>query len=292
MKNTLLSTIFTIIALTVTASAGFGQSSKVEVIKQISYNNSKFDFVIATASETGSYQIAGLKLAKGLSGAVAATTDGSYQNLQLLVDGSVNIAFVQADLYNEWKVRHQTDSVNLEVIKLQRTEHVHLITRDGDTEDILQQDGKKVHVGYITSGSNGSYANMKLLEPNYIAQPVFGKLSRITINHLIEGKIDGILRTNHISIEDPILQIVANSSKIHVTDLDDKDLNDDITIGGKTQPIYKFVSVKVEDSIFGGNAEVLETSVYLIFRKDLLTEKQQVSVAEIIATYGQTLFDK
>lgn len=167
-----------LITLALTAStifaAGFGQAS-VEQDVQLNnpFTGKQSRFIVGTATETSSYFKAGSKLSSNLKGSYAATTDGSGQNLELLADGSINIAFVQGDVYNHWINSNPQFADKFTVIVTDRTEHVQLIMREGMSEDDLQKKGAKVFVGLQKSGGAGSWRNMQLLEPNYIAEPVF-----------------------------------------------------------------------------------------------------------------------
>ncbi len=92
--------------------------------------------------KVSTYYKAGNKLISNVKSAYNATTDGSGQNLELLAEGSANVAFVQGDVYNHWINSHPQFADKFTVIVTDRTEHVQLIMRDGMTEDDIQK--KKV----------------------------------------------------------------------------------------------------------------------------------------------------
>ena len=92
MKKLLLSTLA---AASIALAAGFGSAS-TDMDKTVDnpFIGGKSNFLIATASESGSYYKAGVKMSKQLTNAYSATTDGSGQNLDLLSQNLVNVAFV------------------------------------------------------------------------------------------------------------------------------------------------------------------------------------------------------
>lgn len=288
MKKLLLALTLTISTM---LSAGFGTSSlEQDTILTNPFNGKDQRFIIGTASETGSYHKAGTKLQNGLKGAFAATTDGSMQNLELLKDGAINVAFVQGDVYNLWLNSNPSYANKFTVLVTERTEHVQLIMRKGMTEDDLQKKGSKVFVGLQKSGGAGSYRNMQLLEPNYVAEPIFGDLDSIAITDLLNKKFDGIIRTFHLAPGDDISIKVLNNKDLYFADLDDMDLNDPITLNGETKPIYNFVKKDVEKGMFASSAKMLETKVYIVINNELTSRKQRAEIADLLATYKATLF--
>lgn len=288
MKKILL--LVLLIASTIMA-AGFGTAQQEqEVLLDNPFNGKQSRFIVATASETGSYHKAGTKLSLALKGAYAASTDGSAQNLELLVDGKVNVAFVQGDVYNLWLNSNPSYANKFTVIVTERTEHIQLIMRKGSTEDDLQKKGSKVFVGLQKSGGAGSYRNMQLLEPNYVAEPIFGELDSISIQDLANKKYDGIIRTSHIEPGNEFSIKVLQNKDLYFADVDDSDLNDKITLNGEAKPVYNFTTEKVESGMFATKSKVLETKVYIVISNELTSRKQRAEVADIVATYKSTLF--
>lgn len=145
-------------------------------------------------------------------------------------------------------------------------------------------------VGLQKSGGAGSYRNMQLLEPNYVAEPIFGDLDSIAITDLINKKFDGIIRTSFLAPGDDISIKVLNNKDLYFADLDDMDLNDPITLNCETKPIYNFVKKDVEKGIFASSAKMLETKVYIVISNELTSRKQRAEIADLLATYKATLF--
>jgi len=271
---------------------GFGTASKEKKVLLDAPDGKKYEFVIGTASENGSYYKAGLRLEKTLNNTRAFTTDGSWQNMELLNEGLINVAFVQGDVYNLWLSNHKSASEKLAVIKTNRTEYVQLIMRKDGDEDDLQSKDAKVFIGLPNSGGAGSWRNMTLLEPNYgEASAITGPLDIIALNDLADKKFDAIIRTCHISLDDEILKKVNSNKFIKFKDLDDKDLNDNIEINGKDEPVYNFSKVKIKDSFLGNSVRMLETHVYVVINTDLTTRKQRGQIIDKILLYGTGLFE-
>ena len=101
----------------------FSSTNKISKPQYIEIDGHKYQYVIATASRTGTYYKAGSKLAAQLPQAIAAETDGSIQNMDLLNKGIVNVAFVQGDAYNLWCNSHRAEcSTKFSVIETNHPE--------------------------------------------------------------------------------------------------------------------------------------------------------------------------
>lgn len=284
-----------LITLALTAStifaAGFGQAS-VEQDVQLDnpFTGKQSRFIVGTATETSSYFKAGSKLSSNLKGSYAATTDGSGQNLELLADGSINIAFVQGDVYNHWINSNPQFADKFTVIVTDRTEHVQLIMREGMSEDDLQKKGAKVFVGLQKSGGAGSWRNMQLLEPNYIAEPVYGELDQLAINDLVNKKYDAIIRTSNIDPSNEFTMKVAATKGIKFTDVDDADLNDKIKLNGEEKPVYNFTTETWRKGFINSTVKVIETRCYIVINNDLTSRRQRAEIADVYRDFKVTLF--
>lgn len=289
MKKLLLS-----LALTagLAFSAGFGTASTdADVLLNNPFTGKQSRFIVATGTEVSAYYKAGNKLVSNVKGAYNATTDGSGQNLELLSEGSVNVAFVQGDVYNHWINSHPQFADKFTVIVTDRTEHVQLIMRDGMTEDDLQKKGAKVFVGLQKSGGAGSWRNMQLLEPNYIAEPVYGDLDQLAINDLVNKKYDAIIRTSHIDPANEFTMKVNATKGIYIADIDDSDLNDNIKLNGEDKPVYKFTTeVYNKTGVFNKASKLIETRCYIIINNDLTSRKQRSEIADVYRDFKVTLF--
>ena len=281
-----------LIAASTMFGAGFGTASvDKDIILQNPFTGKEQRYIIATGTEVSAYYKAGSKLAANLKGSYNATTDGSGQNLELLADGSVNVAFVQGDVYNHWINSHPAYADKFTVIVTDRTEHVQLIMRDGMTEDDLQKKGAKVFVGLQKSGGAGSWRNMQLLEPNYIAEPVYGELDQLAINDLVNKKYDAIIRTSHIDPSNEFTMKVNATKGLYFADVDDSDLNDKIKLNGEEKPVYNFKSEIYNKSGFlNKSVKLIETRCYIVINNELTSRKQRSEIADVYRDFKVTLF--
>lgn len=285
-------TIAILLAVSTMFGAGFGTASQDQDVKISNpFTGKENRFMIATGTETSAYYKAGEKLKQNLKGAYNATSDGSGHNLELLAEGQVNVAFVQGDVYNHWINSHPQYASKFTVIVTERTEHVQLIMRDGMTEEDLQKKGAKVFVGFQKSGGAGSWRNMQLLEPNYIAEPVYGDLDQLAINGLVNKEYDAIIRTSHIDPANEFTQKVNATKGIYMVDIDDMDLNDKIKLNGEDRQVYKFVTeVYNKNSFFSKSAKLIETRCYIVINNELTSRKQRAEIADVYRDFKTSLF--
>lgn len=285
-------TIAILLAVSTMFGAGFGTASQDQDVKISNpFTGKENRFMIATGTETSAYYKAGEKLKQNLKGAYNATSDGSGHNLELLAEGQVNVAFVQGDVYNYWINSHPQYASKFTVIVTERTEHVQLIMRDGMTEEDLQKKGAKVFVGFQKSGGAGSWRNMQLLEPNYIAEPVYGDLDQLAINGLVNKEYDAIIRTSHIDPANEFTQKVNATKGIYMADIDDMDLNDKIKLNGEDRQVYEFVTeVYNKNSFFSKSAKLIETRCYIVINNELTSRKQRAEIADVYRDFKTSLF--
>ena len=280
-----------LIAASTMFGAGFGTASvDKDIILQNPFTGKESRYMIATGTEVSAYYKAGSKLAANLKGSYNATTDGSGQNLELLADGSVNVAFVQGDVYNHWINSHPAYADKFTVIVTDRTEHIQLIMRDGMNEDDLQKKGAKVFVGLQKSGGAGSWRNMQLLEPNYIAEPVYGELDQLAINDLVNKKYDAIIRTSHIDPSNEFTMKVNATKGLYFADVDDSDLNDKIKLNGEEKPVYNFTSEIYKKAFINSSVKLIETRCYIVINNELTSRKQRSEIADVYRDFKVTLF--
>lgn len=285
-------TIAILLAVSTMFGAGFGTASQDQDVKISNpFTGKENRFMIATGTETSAYYKAGEKLKQNLKGAYNATSDGSGHNLELLAEGQVNVAFVQGDVYNHWINSHPQYASKFTVIVTERTEHVQLIMRDGMTEEDLQKKGAKVFVGFQKSGGAGSWRNMQLLEPNYIAEPVYGDLDQLAINGLVNKEYDAIIRTSHIDPANEFTQKVNATKGIYMADIDDMDLNDKIKLNEEDRQVYEFVTeVYNKNSFFSKSAKLIKTRCYIVINNELTSRKQRAEIADVYRDFKTSLF--
>lgn len=272
--------------------AGFGSASNdPDILMNNPFTGKQDRFIIVTGSDKSGYYKAGNKLVANLKGAYNATSDGSGHNLKLLAEGSANVALVQGDVYNYWMNENPQFANKFTVIVTDRTEHVQLIMREGMTEDDLQKKDAKVFVAMKDSGSAGSWRNMRLLEPNYIAEPVYGELDQLAINGLVNKEYDGIIRTSHIDPANEFTQKVNATKGIYMADIDDMDLNDKVKLNGEDRQVYNFTTeVYNKNNVFNKSVKLIETRCFIVINNELTSRKQRAEIADVYRDFKVTLF--
>lgn len=288
MKKLVLAAL---VAASTMFGAGFGSASNdPDILLNNPFTGKQNRFIVVTGSEKSSYYKAGDKLVNVLKGAYNATSDGSGHNLELLAEGSANVAFVQGDVYNHWINSNPQYANKFTIIVTDRTEHVQLIMRDGMTEDDLQKKGSKVFVGMPKSGGAGSWRNMQLLEPNYIAEPVYGELDQLAINGLVNKEYDAIIRTSHIDPANEFTQKVNATKGIYMADIDDMDLNDKVKLNNEDRQVYNFTTETYKKGFINSNVKLIETRCYIVINNELTSRKQRAEIADIYRDFKVTLF--
>jgi len=294
-------TIIALAALSLTVFAGgFGTNSSQPDQYLTGSDQQKYQYVICTASETGSYYQAGKRLVSLLgqergtshNTAVAETTDGTKQNLQLVADGICNVAFVQEDYLAFLRGQDKAFFDNKAIITLERTENVQLIMRKGMSEDDIQEKGAKVLVGLANSGGAASWQLIQSLEPDYkLATTVYGDIDISALSDLAAGRVDAIIKTAHLNpSSDQLAKDVQATDGIEYVDFDDSDLNDSIDFGDGAKPIYRFVDTTVAKGFFDTEAETFETHVAIIVDKSKMSKKQKNRILRVLTLNKSNLF--
>ena len=210
----------------------------------IKVGNEKFQYIIGTASKTGSYFPAGKKIAKQLNEAVAVTTDGSIQNFDLLTNdvrgNKVNVALIQADVLAYQCTKNPSACSDLRVIPTNKQEYVTMVCRDN--VDLQGKKTVKVDVGPLNSGGSGSLDNIVRLEPDYNVKKIISNgIDRTTIMNIKNKQLDCYIKTT----SNPTGGITERAIQkgLVIKDLDDGDLNDKIKIGGRYLKFYQFANI-------------------------------------------------
>ena len=131
---------------------------------------------------------------------------------------------------------------------------------------------------------------MQLLEPNYIAEPVYGELDQLAINDLVNRKYDAIIRTSHIDPSNEFTMKVNATKGIYMADIDDSDLNDSIKLNGEDKPVYKFTTETYKKAFIDSSSKLIETRCYIVINNELTSRKQRAEIADVYRDYKVTLF--
>lgn len=281
-------------------AGGFGSTSSQKTQYLKGADGKDYQYVVCTASETGSYYKAGKRLASvlgqdlstGRKLTYAATTDGSKQNYELMSENICNVAILQGDHAAFIRGTDKGFFDGKAVIELDRTENVQLIMRKGMDEDDLQNANSKVLIGLSNSGGAASWANMGALETNYKkAKTLTGDIDISALSDLANGRIDGIIRTSHLNPKsDDLANLVAKDKRIYFADLDDSNLNNKVNFGDGEKAIYKFVDTEVTSGFWSTEAETLETKVMIVVDKQNMSKKQKNKILRVLTQNANNLF--
>ncbi len=283
-----------LMALVVTASAvSFGSASN-DTPKYINIDGKEFKYVIGTASKTGKYYAAGTRLCTGIESCVAADTDGSKQNMELLANGYINAAIVQADAFNTYIENNPQFKDILLAADLDAEEEIQVVMAKGKSEDDLQNKNAVIYIGQLKSGGAASWSAMTKLESGYakaaVVSDTYDSTSAIAINKLKSGEFTAIIRTSMSNPEDKFVKQVLADKDIEFVNVNDRNLNDNIKINGKEQAIYRFKDMVLEKSFFSKKVEVPAVKILFVFNKNLYSTQQLNEMLDNINTKKSGLF--
>lgn len=292
-KSKILAGLLLASAVTLNA-VSFGTAAN-EQDKTINVDGKELNYLIGTASKTGKYFAAGNKLCTGINLCVAADTDGSKQNMELLAAGQINGAIVQADAFNTYlEINPQYKDILL-AADLGAEEQVQIVMRKGGNEDELQSAKATVYIGPLKSGGAASWTAMAKLEPGYakaaVVSDTFDATSAIALNKLESGEFTAVVRTSMANPDDKFVKAVLANPKLQFVNVNDRNLNDTIKINGKDEPLYKFVDMQTANGVFGGKSvETISTKVLYVFNKNMYSTRQLNEMLDNINTKRSGLF--
>jgi TRAP-type uncharacterized transport system substrate-binding protein len=275
----------------------FSSAGKQDKNKYINIDGQNFQYVIGTASKTGSYYAAGYKLTKQLPEAIAAETDGSMQNMDLLSQGVLNVAFVQGDAYNLWCNSHKAQCENdFAVVDTGHSEVIQIMCKKGNgikDDGDLQTDGVTVDVGPLNSGGSASWDNMSLLEPNFKKAKKITEdtLDETSIFKIKQGKYNCLMRTATWDTSNSFVQKAIQNGLVFIN-VTDWDLDDKIKINGKEKPIYSYVKthVKYPGDWISTLVKTIKTNTYIVVNKNKLSRKQLNRLLDVVTRLGNGIW--
>lgn len=275
-------------------AVSFGSSSN-DKPKYINIEGKEFKFVIGTASKTGKYYAAGSRLCTGINDCIVADTDGSKQNMELLADGLINGAIVQADAFNTFLENNPQYKDILLASSLDAEEEIQIVMMQGQDEDNLQNKKAVIYVGQLKSGGAASWTAMTKLESGYakaaVVSDTYDATSAIAINKLKSGEFTALIRTSMANPDDKFVKKVQEDKEIQFVDINDRNLNDSIKINGKDQPMYQFKDMVLSKGFFSNTkVEVPSVKILFVFNKNLYSTQQLNEMLDNISVKKSGLF--
>lgn len=294
MRKLLLTTALTAVMALTASAVSFGSAS-ADKPKFINIDGKDFEYVVGTALKDGKYYIAGTRLTNGMPNSVAAETDGSKQNMELLAQGQINGAIVQADAFNTFLEANPQYKDKLLAASLDAEEQIQIVMLKGKTEDDLQNKNASIYVGPMKSGGAASWYAMTKLETEYakasVMSDTYSATSEIALNKLKSGEYTALIRTSIANPDDKFVKNVSADKEIQFVNVNDRNLNDTIKVNGKDQAMYEFRDMSVTNGVFGGKkVETLAVKVLFVFNKDLYSTQQLNTMLENISLKKSGLF--
>ena len=166
-----------------------------------SESNESGSLTFITGSNTGTYYAFGIAMGDMVSNSTdtqvtVISSNGSQSNIEALLAGDANIAFVQSDVmaygYNGTRFFAETGAVtNFSTVAAMYMEQVQLVTLDPSIKSVTDLAGKRVSIGAV--GSGVYYNAMDILGVYGLTEdditPAFYNFSE-TIEALQDGQID------------------------------------------------------------------------------------------------------
>lgn len=294
MKKFLLATAMTAVMAITASAVSFGSAGN-DKPKSINIDGKDYEYVIGTALKDGKYFVAGSRLANGLPKSVAAETDGSKQNMELLSQGQINGAIVQADAFNTFLEANPQYKDKLLAVSLDAEEQIQIVMLKGKGKGDLQNKKASIYVGPMKSGGAASWYAMTKLEPDYAKAAVisddYSATSEIALSKVKSGEYSAIIRTSLANPDDKFVKNVVADKELEFINVNDYNLNDKILINGKEQSMYEFRDMAVANGFFGGKkVEVPAVKVLFVFNKDLYSTTQLNTMLENISIKKSGLF--
>jgi hypothetical protein len=210
------------------------------------------------------------------------TTSGSGENLDLLANGRVDLAFVQADIYAAGLKRAPDRYGDLLIVGRVADECVYIAHRsDGPVREPKQLekpvDGRpaEIAVGPLKGGMSGTWAYLTTLEPELANAKVHHVGGPVAIDRLVAGTFDAVAWvTDPTNLGHHMLRALRANEKLALMDLRDADLTGTLPDGTR---VYEARSVPIEPGPQARQIQTVCTSALLLARPE--TDPQVVTGA-------------
>lgn len=231
---------------------------------------------LATGPPGGTYRaVYGVNLVKLLPDfeVFFRDTQGSAENLQLLLGGKADIAFVQADVY---ALAHETAPAvaqDLLVIGRLADECVYVARRKdgriGSFDDLKAPDGDtpaRVAVGPPESGPAGTWLWLANREPALATAEIDDEGGTLALNQLAVGRFDAVVWvTDPTNFEQKMLRTLQANSELELLPINDKALLTPLSDG---TVVYSKKKVKTSAGWSAKKLETICTSALVLMRRD------------------------
>jgi TRAP-type uncharacterized transport system substrate-binding protein len=223
-------------------------------------------------------------------------SEGSSGNLQLLLDGKADIAFVQGDVYALAHESAPAVARDLVVIGQLSDECVYIARRkDGRIEsfdDLKDPDGDtpaRVAVGPPEGGPAGTWLWLANREPSLATAEIDTQGGTLALNQLAVGRFDAVVWvTDPTNFGQKMLRTLQANSELELMPVTEKTLLEPLPDG---TVVYRKMKVKTTDGWPAKKLETICTSALVLMRRDadpLLLER----VSDAVALHREAIVPK
>jgi TRAP-type uncharacterized transport system substrate-binding protein len=214
-------------------------------------------------------------------------TQGSAENLQMLLDGEAQIAFVQADVYALAHESAPAVSEDLVVIGRLADECVYIARRKdgriGNFGDLKGADGEdpvRVAVGAPEGGPAGTWLWLANREPGLATAEIDTTGGSLALNQLAVGRFDAVVWvTDPTNYEQKMLRTLQANDALALLPVSEKALLEPLSDG---TVVYQKKKVKTTAGWPAKKLETICTSALVLMRRDadpLLLERVSDAIA-------------
>ena len=202
---------------------------------------------------------------------------GSRENLRLLAEGEVQLAFAQADAYATWLDENPERQDDLLIVGRLADECVYVAFRtEGRVRTLTQlatpPEGRaaRIAVGPEDGGMSVTWRYLVSLEPGLAAVEVLHDGDTLALNQLAVGRFDAVgWVTDPMNLDHKLLRTVHANDALGLMDLDSRALESTLPDGTR---IHERRTVETTTGRRPGTLRTVCTSALLLARSDIDTE--------------------
>lgn len=200
-------------------------------------------------------------------------SSGSGQNLDMLVDGKVDVAFSQADVYATRLTADSDRYGGLLVIGKVADECVYIAHRKTGPVTDLKALGvsvgdrpARIATGAVEGGMSGTWAYLTILDPSLLTAEVVHEGNILALNQLAVGSFDAVgWVTDPSNLTHKMLRTVLANDELQLMNLNTPELVAALPDGTN---IYNARTIKLAEKWRAPKIETICTSALMLTRKD------------------------
>lgn len=200
-------------------------------------------------------------------------SQGSLQNLQQLLDGQADVAFVQADVYALARETRPEVARDLQVVGRLADECVYLARRKdgriGSFDDLKKPAGDtpaRIAVGPPEGGPAGTWLWLAHLEPALAGVEADPQGGTLALNQLAVGRFDAVLWvTDPANRDQKMTRALVANEDLELAAVSGKQLLEPLPDG---TVVYRKQKVKGRETWTGRGVETICTTALVLMRRD------------------------